>query len=123
MKWYDRLPPRSIESFHQLTESFVARLVIKTKAPKGVGSLLTRRKGKNESIRNYNKRYRETYNEIEECSKELVVASYKLGLTPGERLWKNLTLNPITNLWDLMSQVKIFAQLEDDIRRQSELQG
>ncbi|GFS32006.1 hypothetical protein Acr_00g0020340 [Actinidia rufa] len=47
----------------------------------------------------------ETYNEIEECSKELVVASYKLGLTPGKRLWENLTLNPLTDLWDLMSQV------------------
>ena len=38
------------------------------------------------------------YNEIEECSEELVVASYKLGLTLGERLWENLTFNPLIDL-------------------------
>ncbi|GFS33142.1 hypothetical protein Acr_00g0026580 [Actinidia rufa] len=59
----------------------------------------------------------ETYNEIEECSEELAVASYKLGLTPGERLWENLTLNPPTNLRDLMSRIEMFAQLEDDVRQ------
>ena len=46
---------------------------------------MTLRKGKNEMIRNYNKRYWERYNEIEECSEELAVASYKLGLTTRER--------------------------------------
>ena len=61
--------------------------MINMKAPKGVGSLLTLRKGKNESIRNYNKQYWKTYNEIKECSEELAVASYKLRLTPWERLW------------------------------------
>ena len=49
------------------------------------------------------------YKEIEECSKELAVASYKLGLTLGERLWENLMLNPPTDLQDLMSRVEIFV--------------
>ncbi|GFS42483.1 hypothetical protein Acr_00g0080070 [Actinidia rufa] len=95
----------------------MAQFVINTKVPKGVSSLLTLWKGKNESIHNYNKRYWETYNEIEECSEELAVASNKLKLTPRERLWENLTLNPPFNLWDLMSQVKMFARLEDDVRQ------
>ncbi|GFY85297.1 hypothetical protein Acr_04g0000350 [Actinidia rufa] len=80
LKWFDKLPPGLIENFYQLTESFVARFVINTKAPKAVSSLLTLKKGRNESIRNYSKRYWETYNEIEECSEEMAVASYKLGL-------------------------------------------
>ena len=45
------------------------------------------------------------------------MASYKLELTPREKLWENLTLNPPTDLQDFMSQVKIFARLEDDIRQ------
>ena len=64
LKWFDKLPPRPIENFHQLTESFVAQFMINTKASKGVGSVLTLRKGKNEMIRNYNKQYWETYNKI-----------------------------------------------------------
>ena len=55
LKWFDKLPARSIENFYQLTESFISRLVINTKALKGIGSLLTLRKGKNETIRNYSK--------------------------------------------------------------------
>ena len=55
LKWFNKLPTGSIENFHQLAESFKARFVINTKASKGVGSLLTLRKGKNKTIRNYNK--------------------------------------------------------------------
>ena len=36
LKWFDKLPVGSIENFHQLTESFIARSVIDTKAPKAV---------------------------------------------------------------------------------------
>ncbi|GFZ02352.1 hypothetical protein Acr_15g0009600 [Actinidia rufa] len=123
LKWFDRLPPGSIENFYQLTESFVARFVINTKAPKAVSSLLTLKKGRNESIRSYSKRYWETYNEIEECSEEMAVASYKLGLSPGDRLWENLTLDPPTGLRDLMSRVEMFARLEDDVRESEKTEG
>ena len=64
----------------------MARFIINTKMPKGIGSLLTLRKGENKSIRNYRKCYWEIYNEIEECFEELAVASYKLGHTLGEKL-------------------------------------
>ncbi|GFY88082.1 hypothetical protein Acr_06g0000220 [Actinidia rufa] len=87
------------------------------KASKGVGSLLTLRKCKNELIRNYSKHYWEIYNQIKEFSEELAVASYKLVLTHGERLWENWMLNPPTDLWDLMSQIEMFAQLEDDVKQ------
>ncbi|GFS40490.1 hypothetical protein Acr_00g0068850 [Actinidia rufa] len=123
LKWFDRLPPGSIENFYQLTESFVARFVINTKAPKAVSSLLTLKKGRNESIRSYSKRYWETYNEIEECSEEMAVASYKLILSPGDRLWENLTLDPPTGLRDLMSRVEMFARLEDDVRESERTEG
>ena len=86
LKWFDRLPAGSIGSFHQLTESFITRFVINTKALKGVGFFLTLMKGKNESLCNYNKLYWETYNKIQEFSEELAVASYKHGLTFGERI-------------------------------------
>ncbi|GFS39695.1 hypothetical protein Acr_00g0064480 [Actinidia rufa] len=117
-----RLPSSSCHqssrgSFCQLSESFVTQFVINTKAPKGVISLLTLQKGKNEMLYNYSKRYWELYNEIEECLEELVVVIYKLRLTPREKLWEDLILNPPANLHDLMSRVKMFARLEDDVRQ------
>ncbi|XP_057509141.1 uncharacterized protein LOC130791829 [Actinidia eriantha] len=53
----------------------------------------------------------------------MAVASYKLGLSPRDRLWKNLTLNPSTNLRDLMSWVEMFARLEDDIMQAEKAKG
>ena len=57
----------------------------------------------------------EEYNEIEEYSKELAVASYKFRLTPGERPWEDLMISPLGDIWDLKSWVEMFARLEDDI--------
>ncbi|GFZ15778.1 hypothetical protein Acr_25g0001870 [Actinidia rufa] len=74
-------------------------------------------KGKNETFRNYSKCYWELYNTIEEFSKEFAVVNYKLKLTPSEKLWDDLTLNPLINLSDPMSRVEMFSQLEDDIRQ------
>ena len=115
LRWFYRLPAGSIRSFHQLTESFIARFVINTKAPKGFDSLLTLTKGKSESLGNYNKCYWETYNEIEECLEELVVTNYKLGLIPGEKIWENSMLSLSVDLQNLMSPVEMFTQLEDDV--------
>ena len=95
----------------------------KHKGTKGIGSLLMLRKEKNESLHNYSKCYWELYNVIEEYLEELAVVSYKLGLTPGEKLWVDLILNPPSNLPDLMSRIKIFAQLEDDIRQAEQAIG
>ena len=53
LKWFDKLPARSIGNFHQLTESFVTQFVINTNAQKGVNSLVTLRKGRKESLYNY----------------------------------------------------------------------
>ena len=123
LKWFDRLYAGSIESFHQLTKSFIARFVINMKVLKGVSSLLTLRQGNNESLHNYNKHYWETYNEIEKYSEELAVAINKLGLTSGERLWEDLTLIPLANLWELMSRVEMFTWLEDDVHQAEQNTG
>ena len=60
----------------------MVRFVINMKALKGVSYLLILCKGKNEML----------------CK-----VSYKLGLTPSEKLWDNLTLNPLADLRDLMT--------------------
>ena len=73
--------------------------------------------GNNELFRNYRKHYWELYNEIKECSEELAVVSYKLELTLGEKLWEDMTLNPPADLRNLMTQLEMFARLEDDVKQ------
>ncbi|XP_057463825.1 uncharacterized protein LOC130753666 [Actinidia eriantha] len=53
----------------------------------------------------------------------MTVASYKLGLAPRDKLLKNLTLDPLTDLRDLMSRVEMFSRLEDDVRHVKKADG
>ena len=76
----------------------MARFAINIKALKDLSSLVMLYKGKNKTLRNYSKRYWDLYNEIDEYLEELVVVSYKHRLTPGKKLWDNLTLDPIANI-------------------------
>ena len=57
----------------------------------------------------------ELYNEIEEFSKDLSVVNQKFELTPTEKLWDDLTLNPPTDLKNLMMRVEMYARLEEDV--------
>ncbi|GFY95201.1 hypothetical protein Acr_10g0005860 [Actinidia rufa] len=81
----------------------------------GISSLLTLRKGKNETLHNYSKRYWELYSEIEQCSEELAIASYNLGLTSSEKLWDDLMVNSPAKLQDLLTRVEMYARLEEDV--------
>ena len=81
LKWFEKIHLSSIGSFLLLSESVVARFVIDTKVPKDMSSILTLRKGKHEMLRNDNSRHWELYDEIEKCSKDITVVSYKLKLT------------------------------------------
>ena len=41
----------------------------------------------------------------------------------GKKLWEDLTLNPLADIRDLMTRVKMFACLEDDIRHVERASG
>ncbi|GFZ14590.1 hypothetical protein Acr_24g0007800 [Actinidia rufa] len=86
----------------------------KGQAPKGVSSVLMLQKRQKKD--SYSNRYWELYNEIDECSEEIVAVIYKLGLTPGKNLWDDMTLNLLDDIRDLMMRVEMHAQLEDDVR-------
>ena len=74
-------------------------------------------------LRNYSKRYCELYNEIEWCSEELVVVSNKLGMIPGEKPWDDLMFNPQTDLRAIMFQVKMYARLDDKVKKTEQAVG
>ena len=77
---------------------------------------MTIKKGKNDRLNNRNKSFLELYNKINGCLEELVVVSYKLELMLKEKLWDDLMLEPLIDLYDLLSSVKKYARLEDDVR-------
>ena len=71
LRWSNKA--RSISSWKQLSKAFLARFVT-NRVPNKVDALLALKKGHQKSLRDYARRYWNTYNEIEGCNEELVVA-------------------------------------------------
>ena len=70
-----------------------------------------------ETLREYAHRYWETMNEIEACNPEIVVASFKIGLPKENPLYQSLTRKPVVDMEEVMTRIKKYAKLDDDLSR------
>ncbi|CAL5381972.1 unnamed protein product [Camellia sinensis] len=93
LKWFERLPEGSIERWQQLAEAFVTRFKTNTKTPKEVDHLLSVKMEPSDTLKAYNSRYWETFNEILDCPVNLAITQYKRGLPIGHWLRDSLTMN------------------------------
>ncbi|KAH7841550.1 hypothetical protein Vadar_031385 [Vaccinium darrowii] len=80
LSWYHKLPEGSILCWAQLAEEFTARFLTSRTAPKTFDALTSMRQRDDETLRQYSKRYWETFNEIENCSEEYALATFKTSL-------------------------------------------
>ncbi|XP_028112048.1 uncharacterized protein LOC114310301 [Camellia sinensis] len=67
LKWFERLPEESIKMWQRLAEAFVTRFKTNTKTPKEVHHLLSVKMESDDSLKAYNAKYWETFNEILDC--------------------------------------------------------
>ena len=67
-----------------------------------------------ESMKAYDERYWEMFNEIDGDFDEVAIRTFKVGLPPEHDLRKSLTGKPITSLRQLMDRVDKFKRIEDD---------
>ena len=67
-----------------------------------------------ESLKGYSSRYWEVYNEMDRCTEEIAIKTFKLGLDPNSELRQNLTRRPAKMMRDLMSQIEQLVWVEDD---------
>ena len=70
-----------------------------------------------ESLKSYSSRYWEVYNEVDGCTEEIAIKTFKLGLDPKSELRHNLSRRPAKSMRDLMSRIEQFVRVEDDRAR------
>ncbi|CAL5394255.1 unnamed protein product [Camellia sinensis] len=114
LKWFERLPEGSIQRWHQLAEAFVTRFKTNTKTPKEVDHLLSVKMEPSDTLKAYNSRYWETFNEILDCPVNLAITQYKRGLPLGHRLRDSLTMSQQTSMWHLIQRINEHIRVEDD---------
>ena len=114
MRWFDALEKGSIRSFENLTRAFGARFVTCSKVPKPLDSLLSMAMREGETLKTYLNRYRETYNEIDGDFENMVVRTFKVGLSTKHELRKSLTMKPALSMHQLMDHIDKYKRVKED---------
>ena len=94
MRWFDALEEGSLRSFEELIRVFGARFVTCSRVFKPLDSLLSMAIREGETLKTYSHRYWETYNEINGDLEDVVVITFKVGLSTEHELRKSLTMKP-----------------------------
>uniref|UniRef100_A0A2N9HL09 Uncharacterized protein n=1 Tax=Fagus sylvatica TaxID=28930 RepID=A0A2N9HL09_FAGSY len=106
LRWFNRLQHSSIHSWDELAKAFVSRFITNSKKPKEFDSLLSMRMKDSESLKSYSSRYWEVYNEMDGCTEEIAIKTFKLGLDPESELRHNLSRRSAKCMRDLMSRIE-----------------
>jgi hypothetical protein len=114
MRWFNQLGRRTIDSWDQMAEAFVARFITNSRKAREMDALLTMKLQDNETIKNYSIRYWETYNDIDGRSEEVAIKAFKLGLPVDSGLRHSLVKRQPSSLVKLMNKIDQFVRLEED---------
>jgi hypothetical protein len=114
LRWFNQLGKRTIASWIQMAEAFVTRFITNCRRTKKMDALLTLKLEDGESIKDYATRFWETYNDIDNCSENVAVRTFKSGLPLETRLRQSLTKRPATTLRKLMDRIEQFIKVEED---------
>uniref|UniRef100_A0A2N9FGT9 Retrotransposon gag domain-containing protein n=1 Tax=Fagus sylvatica TaxID=28930 RepID=A0A2N9FGT9_FAGSY len=117
LRWFNRLQHSSIHSWDELAEAFVLRFITNSRKPKKFDSLLSMRMKDSESLKSYSSRYWEVYNEVDGCTEEIAIKTFKLGLNLESEPRHNLSRRLAKSMRDLMSRIEQFVRVEDDRAR------
>jgi hypothetical protein len=115
--WFIRLQHSSIHLWDELADAFVSRFITNSKKLKEFDSLMSMIMKDTESLKSYSSRYWEVYNEVDGCTEEIAIKTFKLGLDPKSELRHNLSRRPAKSMRDLMSRIEQFVRVEDDRAR------
>uniref|UniRef100_A0A2N9HLB1 Integrase catalytic domain-containing protein n=1 Tax=Fagus sylvatica TaxID=28930 RepID=A0A2N9HLB1_FAGSY len=108
------LSKRTIASWIQMAEEFVACFITNCRRTREMDAFLTLKLEDGESIKDYATRFWETYNDIDNCSEDVAVRTFKSGLPLGTGLRQSLTKRPATTLRKLMDRIEQFIRVEED---------
>jgi hypothetical protein len=117
MRWFNQLGTRTIYSWEQMAEAFVARFITNSRKRKEMSTLLTMKLEDNETLKDYSIRFWETYNDIEACGEEVAIQTFKAGLPVDSGLRQSLVKHPPRDLGKLMYKIDQFIRIEEDGRR------
>ncbi|XP_031256352.1 uncharacterized protein LOC116114346 [Pistacia vera] len=114
LQWYTNLPNGSINSFAQLTDTFVEQFASSKKLEKLLVDLYRVYQRRGEPLREYVSRFNKEKISIPACNLETTVDVFKKGLLPDGELYKELTKLGYTTMKDALARAVIQIRWEED---------
>ncbi|KAK0591839.1 hypothetical protein LWI29_009079 [Acer saccharum] len=114
LQWYTNLPNNSIDSFAQLTDTFVEQFASSRKLEKLSDDLytITQRTGKN--LRAYVGRFNREKVQIPHCNQATAIYAFRKGLRFDSDLYKELTKYPCRTMEDVLAKAWAQIKWEED---------
>ena len=110
--WYSNLRPGSIQSFEQLSRSFVAHFASSRKPRKGSDSLIHIKQREGESLRSYMGRFNKAALEVYDLDHAVAMTAMKSGLQSGPFLFSLGKRSP-TSFTELLTRAEKYARAEE----------
>ncbi|KAK0608385.1 hypothetical protein LWI29_029952 [Acer saccharum] len=110
LQWYTNLPNNSIDSFAQLTDTFVEQFAINRKLKKQSNDLYTIMQRPIENLRTYVRRFNREKVQIPHCNQATAIYAFRKGLRFDSDLYKKLTKYPCRTMEDVLA--KAWAQIK-----------
>ncbi|XP_031267808.1 uncharacterized protein LOC116126246 [Pistacia vera] len=114
LQWSTNLLNRSIDSFTQLTDTFVEQFASSKKLEKLSADLYRIYQKMGEPLREYVSRFNREKISIPSCNPETAVDAFRKGLLPDEDLYKELTKLGCTTMEDALARAVIQIRWEED---------
>ena len=114
LQWYTNLPNNSINSFVQLTDTFVKQFASSRKLEKMSDDLYTISQRQGENLRAYVGRFNREKVQIPHCNQATAIYAFRKGLRFDSDLYKELTKYPCRTMEDVLAKAWAQIKWEED---------
>ena len=113
-EWFTKLPTSSVDSFEQLSNSFLRHFIEGQRPKRPMDHLLTIRQKEKETLRSYVKRITRETLEVDEADDKVQLTTFKAGL--GSRdLVASLAKNPPRTMAEMLLKAQKYMNAEDAV--------
>ncbi|XP_075644249.1 uncharacterized protein LOC142615385 [Castanea sativa] len=111
-EWFTRLPTSSIDSFEQLSSTFLRHFVGGQRPKRPADHLLTIKQGEKETLRSYVKNFTRETLEVDDADDKVQLTTFKAGLRSREFV-VSLAKNPPRTMAEMLLKVQKYMNAED----------
>nr|XP_023898471.1 uncharacterized protein LOC112010353 [Quercus suber] len=111
-EWFTKLPTSSIDSFEQLSNTFLCHFIGGQRPKRPADHLLTIRQGEKETLSSYVKRFTRETLEVDEANDKVQLTTFKAGLRSREFV-ASLVKNPPKTMAKMLLKAQKYMNVED----------